>query len=159
INKIRKSKGITIQELAKVTGISIASLSMYENGKRLPSINNIKKISKGLNVDLSEFYGEPEEQLNFEEGEVLNLKLSHEVKKEVLERAAGFCELCNFPAPFKTEEGEPYLLIKKIDNEQDEKQGELDLVAVCPNCLAKLEVLNLIGDRNYLLRKLEGYKS
>ena len=37
IKRIRKDKGITIQELSERTGISISSLSMYENGKRVPS--------------------------------------------------------------------------------------------------------------------------
>ncbi len=56
IKRIRKDKGITIQELSERTGISISSLSMYENGKRVPSIKNIKLIANGLEVDVDEFY-------------------------------------------------------------------------------------------------------
>ena len=56
IKRIRKDKGITIQELSERTGISISSLSMYENGKRVPSIKNIKLIANGLDVDVDEFY-------------------------------------------------------------------------------------------------------
>lgn len=40
--------GISQEELSKETGISITSLSMYMNGRTVPSIYNAKKIADAL---------------------------------------------------------------------------------------------------------------
>lgn len=48
----RKSNGITQQELSKRTGITQADISKLENGNANPSVKTLKKLAKGLNMQL-----------------------------------------------------------------------------------------------------------
>lgn len=48
----RKSQNITQKELAARTGITQADLSRIENGTRNPSLNMMKRIAKGLGMQL-----------------------------------------------------------------------------------------------------------
>ena len=50
IKKIRKSKGITLQEMSNRIGISVNHLSQIERGKTNPSIGTLKKITNALGV-------------------------------------------------------------------------------------------------------------
>ncbi|GEM_PF-662941 len=52
IRQARKEMGITQQKLAELTGISLSNIKKYEQGTRTPKLNNIKKISKALNVPI-----------------------------------------------------------------------------------------------------------
>ena len=64
IFELRKQKGYSSEALAKLCGVSSKSIQNYENGSRVPIIDNIKKIAtvletsvdyliKGVEVDLS----------------------------------------------------------------------------------------------------------
>ena len=64
ILELRKRKGYSREALAKLCGVSSKSIQNYENGSRVPIIDNIKKIAtvletsvdyliKGVEVDLS----------------------------------------------------------------------------------------------------------
>ena len=56
----------------------------------------------------------------------------------VLARANYHCEACGQPAPFETEEG-PYLELHSPFKESDDGLSRPDqVVAVCPNCHARL---------------------
>jgi transcriptional regulator with XRE-family HTH domain len=50
IKNIRKSKGITLQEMSNRTGISLNHLSQIERGRTNPSIGTLKKITDVLGV-------------------------------------------------------------------------------------------------------------
>ncbi|EKN68972.1 helix-turn-helix transcriptional regulator [Schinkia azotoformans] len=53
IRDLRMKKGMSLTELAKLSGISKSYLSFIERGKQTnPSIEVIEKISKALSVDL-----------------------------------------------------------------------------------------------------------
>lgn len=48
----REHKQIKMNALAKKAGISSAYLSQIENGKRNPTIDTLKAIAKGLDIDI-----------------------------------------------------------------------------------------------------------
>lgn len=48
----REYKKIKMNELAKKVGISAAYLSQIENGKRNPTIDSLKLIAKGLDIEV-----------------------------------------------------------------------------------------------------------
>ena len=50
IGKIRKEKGMTKTELAKLTGINIGHLTHIEKGERNPSHKALKNICKALDI-------------------------------------------------------------------------------------------------------------
>lgn len=54
IYKARIEKGLTQEELAEAVGVTPASISYYENGKKRPSFEKIKKICHTLNIDMAE---------------------------------------------------------------------------------------------------------
>lgn len=51
IKNLRTSKGLTQQELSRMTGISVNSLSRYERGLRQPTVEAVSKIAKALGID------------------------------------------------------------------------------------------------------------
>lgn len=55
IQKHRKLKGMTQQALAEALGISVKSVSYFENGATFPSQENIFKIAELLDMSLDEF--------------------------------------------------------------------------------------------------------
>lgn len=52
----RKSRGLTIKELANLIGATPSLLSQIEKGTANPSINTLKQISKVLNIPLFNFF-------------------------------------------------------------------------------------------------------
>jgi len=62
-------------------------------------------------------------------------------------RANGSCQLCSLPAPFRNNDGEPYLEIHHIvPLDEGGKDTIENVVALCPNCHRKMHVLNLPAD-------------
>jgi transcriptional regulator with XRE-family HTH domain len=53
---IRKQKGITQEKLADAVDLHRTYIGFIEQGKRNPSIANIHKISKALNIKLAELF-------------------------------------------------------------------------------------------------------
>lgn len=56
LHRLRSEKGLTLQELAKMTSLTAAYISKLENEKVSPSINTLKKLADALNVSLTEFF-------------------------------------------------------------------------------------------------------
>lgn len=54
LSRRRKELGITKKDLSKKVGISMVSLTKYEKGERLPSYENLNKLSKVLELDYDE---------------------------------------------------------------------------------------------------------
>lgn len=56
IKEIRKEKGITVQELADLAGVSKGLISQIENNRTIPSLMVLISIISALNVDLNQFF-------------------------------------------------------------------------------------------------------
>ncbi len=67
IYTIRKSKGLTQNDVAEVAELSNDYISLIERAKRHPSIHILTRIAKGLNVQLSDL-------LNVEENDFNNIE-------------------------------------------------------------------------------------
>jgi 5-methylcytosine-specific restriction endonuclease McrA len=66
--------------------------------------------------------------------------------------ARGICDLCSERAPFENREGKPYLENHHIVYLGDGGEDRVDnCTALCPNCHAKMHVLNPDSDRQRLL--------
>ncbi len=48
----RTSLNLTQKELAKITGINQSDISKIENGTRNPSLNMLKRLAAGMNMNL-----------------------------------------------------------------------------------------------------------
>lgn len=56
IREIRKSKHISIVELAKMVGVSKSLISQVERGDIFPSLSTLEKIALALEVDITQFF-------------------------------------------------------------------------------------------------------
>lgn len=57
LKQLRIIKGLTLEEVAKKSGISTTYLNSIENGYQLhPSLDMVEKIAIGLNEDLVDIY-------------------------------------------------------------------------------------------------------
>lgn len=54
IKQIRKEKGLTLEELGNMLGLSRANMHHWESGRSKPSSKNLKALSDALKVPLSE---------------------------------------------------------------------------------------------------------
>ena len=52
----RTDRHVKIEDLSKMTGISVGSLSSYENGVTSPTMDKIEKIAKALKVRIEDLY-------------------------------------------------------------------------------------------------------
>ena len=76
------------------------------------------------------------------------------ISEYAIRRANGICELCEEHAPFNYSDGEPYLESYRIKNLSKNGSDMIDnVVALCPNCRAKMQILNLEEDVNKLKNK------
>lgn len=50
LKTLRKSKGLTQLELAKILGVSTSTIGMYEQGRREPELNFVMKIASYFQV-------------------------------------------------------------------------------------------------------------
>ncbi len=58
LKSLRKAKGLSLLELARVTGVSESTLSRVENGQTLVSAHHLYQLSKTLGVDITAFFEE-----------------------------------------------------------------------------------------------------
>lgn len=54
--EIRTVKGLKLEAVAAVTGVSKSTLNNIENGKTSPTLANLEKIAKGLGCRISDLY-------------------------------------------------------------------------------------------------------
>lgn len=54
--EIRTAKGLKLETVAAVTGVSKSTLNNIENGKTSPTLANLEKIAKGLGCRISDLY-------------------------------------------------------------------------------------------------------
>ena len=60
---IRKSRGLSLDKTAELTGVSKAMLGQIERGKTNPTVTTLWKIANGLNVSFSAFMKEEKTQI------------------------------------------------------------------------------------------------
>ena len=56
LSSIRKQKRLSQEELADAAGLHAVAITYIETGKRLPKLNTIYKLAKGLNVKTEELF-------------------------------------------------------------------------------------------------------
>ena len=75
IRNVRKSRGITLKELAERTGLSIGYISQIERDLTDPSLSTLRKLSEALDVPTYLFMGvaETDSRLTTRKNEVITL--------------------------------------------------------------------------------------
>ena len=58
LQELRKKQGLTQMDVEVATGIDTATLSLYENGVRYPTVKNAQKLGDLYKVEWSKFFEE-----------------------------------------------------------------------------------------------------
>lgn len=56
IRKVRKEKGLTVQELSTISGITFIEINNLEKNIRKPNPRTVYKLSKALNYDYNKLF-------------------------------------------------------------------------------------------------------
>jgi len=56
VAEVRKSRGVTQQELAEKIGMSVVAIAYIETGKRWARLGTLDKIATSLKVDIEELF-------------------------------------------------------------------------------------------------------
>lgn len=54
--EVRTAKGLKLEAVATLTGVSKSTLNNIENGKTSPTLANLEKIARGLGCRISDLY-------------------------------------------------------------------------------------------------------
>lgn len=54
--EVRTAKGLKLEAVAALTGVSKSTLNNIENGKTSPTLANLEKIAQGLGCRISDLY-------------------------------------------------------------------------------------------------------
>lgn len=52
LKSLRIERGLTLNDLAKATGVSKSAISKYENDKRIPTMGVFGRLTEALDVDV-----------------------------------------------------------------------------------------------------------
>ena len=77
VRAFRRQQGITVAELATLTGLSIGMLSKIENGNTSPSLTTLQLLANALSVPITSFFRRFEEQrdaVHTKEGEGVEME-------------------------------------------------------------------------------------
>jgi transcriptional regulator with XRE-family HTH domain len=56
LRAMRKARRLSIRALAELSGLSVNTLSLIENGKTSPSVNTLSQLAQSLNVPITAFF-------------------------------------------------------------------------------------------------------
>lgn len=56
--EIRQEKGISQEELANRAGLHAVAITYIETGKRIPRLDTLYKLAKGLDAPITSFFGD-----------------------------------------------------------------------------------------------------
>ena len=59
LRELRQNRQLTIRALADLSGLSVNTLSMIENGKTSPSVSTLQQLARALGVPISAFFTQP----------------------------------------------------------------------------------------------------
>lgn len=136
----------------KVRLIDAHSFLWFINQKRMWEWEPGAEISARIEIRTEECLakvsnGQPKKKLQHS----LAYERNAEVVKRTRQLANGTCQLCLQPAPFKDKKGFPYLEVHHVI--WLSRNGADDItntVALCPNCHAKMHIVDDVEDIDYL---------
>lgn len=62
LRAMRKARNLSIRALAKMSGLSLNTLSLIENGKTSPSVNTLSRLARSLDAPIAAFFEREERQ-------------------------------------------------------------------------------------------------
>ena len=85
-NYVREQKGLSLRELSRQTNISIALISLLENGDKLPRIETLIRLVLALEIPFGEVFGNKSNGMEFTYNREKVVKRDDEVLRKALLR-------------------------------------------------------------------------
>jgi transcriptional regulator with XRE-family HTH domain len=63
LRRLREESGMSLRQLARVSGVDQATISRLENAHNVPSVSTVEKLAAGLGVEVSDFFPKAEPPL------------------------------------------------------------------------------------------------
>jgi transcriptional regulator with XRE-family HTH domain len=60
LNRMRKERGLTLDDVAKITSIGRSTLSKIENGQMSPTYDLLARLAAGMKIDLATLFNSPQ---------------------------------------------------------------------------------------------------
>lgn len=117
VKKHRKLQYLTIEELAKIIGVSKSMVSQVENGKVKPGLELLNKIEKALKIDLSKFIIELHIDDNKKSKVIAELDPSKRTEAEAISQLPIQEDIENSPTKFIDLKNGQYLMIVPLVEE------------------------------------------
>jgi transcriptional regulator with XRE-family HTH domain len=58
LRELREAKGLGVEQLARLAGVSQSAITKAENGKAIPGSDTLAKLARALDTPMGYFYGE-----------------------------------------------------------------------------------------------------
>lgn len=91
LRMLRREKDIVMTELAEAVGLTQATVSKYENGKRIPNIEIIQRLARYLNVSTDYLIGKSDVRNTYDDDQ----ELPEAIKKLVAEEGFDISGMSN----------------------------------------------------------------
>lgn len=140
----------TDTELSKKLGVTKSFMSRLRAGERSFSPTKMREVEALLyakKIITCSFLED-----SFEPSLFKTSSIEPAIRKRLIEEVAGKCQLCSCDAPFTDTSGAPFLIVKSLQDY--EISAPFDLIALCPNCAARLSILKDPKDIAFL-KKLQ----
>lgn len=148
LDALKQLKGIPSDlALAAELGVTRSFISAVRTGRKNVSAELGERIFALLGKEVSAEDVEIFKPLRVQRRDAGSKRVDARAAASARARAAGHCELCGAPAPFRTPAGEPYLEIHLIT--PFDKGGTNDasnMAALCPNCNRRIAVCGVDDD-------------
>lgn len=157
LDELKQKEGIASDaKLAAELGVTGGYICSVRKGRKSLSLNLAQTVFSRLGRT---FDTDGLERLFVPVRVQLRTKNLAAIRRYVVERAQGHCQLCGCEAPFKDSEGRPYLEVHCVIPFREGGTDSPDnLVALCPNCNRKIAVSADAADRNKLQKIVAKYK-
>ena len=83
LKQIRKEKGLTLEDLSEISGVSKSMLGEIERGSTNPTILVLWKIADGFKIPLTRLIKEEQEELDY--------TIVRDYESKIIDKEAGFC--------------------------------------------------------------------
>ena len=155
MDALKQLKGLgSDMALASFLGVTRSFISAVRTGRKNVSAELGERIFDLLGKEVSAEDVEIFKPLRVQRREAAPKRVEAVEAAKARARAAGHCELCGAPAPFKTPAGEPYLEIYSLTPlEAGGTSDAANLAALCPNCNRRLAVCGVDEEAHARMRE------
>lgn len=156
LDELKHQESLTSDsKLAAALGVTRGYLCAIRKGRKGVSLELAKDILARLGKT---FEVENIERLFIPQKVSNHVSYLAAIRKKVILRAGGHCQLCGMEAPFKGLDGTPYLELHHVVPVCEGGSDDIsNLVALCPNCNRKIDITQNLEDRETLKKLLEKY--